>query len=75
MFPGLDLSGDLRPPSPAPSFLVGCDRDGRWLAVETHGLGGGLFTSRDAALRYASFETDRRAGAVTVVSEPIALRL
>jgi hypothetical protein len=57
------------------SFVVGLDKEGHWLAVETHGLGGGLFTSKEAAIRYASFETGRRAGAVAVVAEPITLRL
>lgn len=59
----------------AASYVVGRDAQGHWLAVETHGLGGGLFTSREAAFRYASFETDRRAGAVAVVAEPVTLRL
>ncbi len=65
-------------PSPVPlgaSYVVGRDAEGHWLAVETHGLGGGLFTSREAAVRYASFETDRREGAVAVVAEPVTLRL
>ncbi len=57
------------------SFVIGRDADGHWLAVETHGLSGGLFRSREAALRYATFETDHRAGAVHLVNEPVALRL
>lgn len=50
-----------------PSFVVGRDARGNWLAVETHGLGGGLFVTRDAALHYARDETGRRPGAVTLV--------
>ena len=61
--------------APVASFVVGRDNEGHWLAVATHGLGGGLFASKEAALRYANFETDRREGAVAVVAEPITLRL
>lgn len=66
---------DPSPPADGASYVVGRDTEGHWLAVETHGLGGGLFTSREAAFRYACFETDRRKGAVAVVSEPVSLRL
>ena len=57
------------------AYMVGRDTEGRWLAVETHGLGGGLFANKEAALRYASSETDRRKDAVTIVPEHLALRL
>jgi hypothetical protein len=57
------------------SFLIGQDNAGHWVAVETHGLGGGLFTSREAAARYAAFETDHRPDAVRIVAEPVELRL
>jgi hypothetical protein len=43
--------------------------------METHGVAGGLFTSREAALHYAAFETSHRADAVRLVTEPIELRL
>jgi hypothetical protein len=52
-------------------FLVGQDPSGHWLALETHGLAGGLFASRDAAIRFALVETDRRPDAVHVTAEPI----
>ena len=58
-----------------PSFLIGQDKHGHWVAVESHGLGGGLFTSREAALDYARFETSRCANAVQLVSETIELKL
>jgi hypothetical protein len=54
-------------------FLVGQDGEGHWLAVETHGLGGGIFVTQDAALRYARDETDGRPGAVTLAPRPLAL--
>ncbi|GJD98233.1 hypothetical protein [Methylobacterium isbiliense] len=56
-----------------PRFVVGQDRDGRWLAVEIHGLGGGIFRSRADALHYAAAETGRRPDAVRLATEPVAL--
>ena len=53
------------------SFLVGQDSEGHWLAVETHGLGGGIFTSKDAALHYALGETGRRPEAVAMAAGTI----
>ena len=55
------------------SFLVGCDAHGHWIAVETHGLGGGIFRDREAALHYAAFETDRRPGAVRLSGDLLSL--
>lgn len=64
------------PPQPGLShFIVGRDGTGQWIALESRGLAGGLFRSQEAALRYATFETDHRQGAVRVVAEPLALRL
>ncbi len=57
------------------AFIVGQDREGHWLAVETHGLGGGIFRSRDTAFHYARDECHRRPGAVRLVDEPITLQL
>ena len=56
-------------------FLVGRDTEGHWLAIDAGGRAGGLFRSRQAALRYAEFETDHRSGAVRQTDEPIALPL
>ncbi|WP_407524019.1 hypothetical protein [Methylobacterium oryzisoli] len=56
-----------------PRFVVGQDRDGRWLAVEIHGLGGGIFRSRADALHYAAAETGRRPDAVRLATEPVVL--
>jgi hypothetical protein len=58
-----------------PDYLVGRDDEGHWLAIETRGLGGGMFRSAEAAIRYAGFETDHRPGAVLVSTEPLVLRL
>lgn len=57
------------------SFIVGRDHAGRWVAVEPHGLAGGIFVSRKAALDYAEFETGHRAGAVLLASGPVELAL
>ena len=56
------------------SFVVGPDGEGHWIAVETHGRGGGIFVSRDAALGYARAESCHRPGAVAMTSRPIELR-
>lgn len=60
---------------PFPVFMVGQNTRGQWLAVETHGLGGGLFSNKDAAIRYATFESDHRRDAVIVTGEPIELHI
>ncbi|KMO10886.1 hypothetical protein [Methylobacterium platani] len=65
-------------PVPAPArlplaFLVGQSADGHWLAVETHGLGGGIFRSRRDALTYAAAETGRRPDAVRLAGTPLSL--
>ncbi len=50
-----------RPPARVPpNFLVGRDREGRWVALASHGLGGGYFRSREAAIRYAATGADAR---------------
>jgi hypothetical protein len=55
------------------SFLVGRDTAGHWLAVETHGLGGGIFVNATAAIRYAEGVTTRRPGAVTLSDDLLQL--
>lgn len=58
-----------------PSFIVGQDTSGRWIAVETHGLGGGLFRSREDAMHYALAETQKRPDAILIASGPVELRV
>ena len=55
-------------------FIIGQDPDGRWVAVETHGLAGGVFRSRKDAVHYALGETLRRPDAITISDERIAFR-
>jgi hypothetical protein len=57
------------------AFLVGQNRLGQWLAVATDGLGGGIFKSQDAALRYAQAECAGSAGRVRLARGPIELRI
>jgi hypothetical protein len=59
---------------PQRRFRVGRTREGRWVAVETSGARGGLF-SRAAALHYAESETDRRPGAISIWPEPLELKI
>lgn len=68
------MSAQLSSPDPQPAaFLVGRDPEGHWVALETHGSGGGLFLSREAAAEYAEFETGHRPGAVLFTEVPIPL--
>ena len=75
MFASINNNSGIRHLTPSRSFIVGRNRAGRWIAVEPHGLAGGIFVNRKAALEYAEFETDRRPGAVSVAKGPIDLTL
>jgi hypothetical protein len=50
-----------------PSFLVGCDDQNHWVAMEVHGLCGGFFADQESALKFAYEETSWREGAVQLV--------
>ena len=54
-------------------YLIGQDVEGHWLAVETHGRGGGIFADQGAALRYAVAETGHRPRAVRVTAQRLRL--
>jgi hypothetical protein len=54
-------------------FIVGQDRQGHWIVTETHGLYGGIFCNKDAALRFARFETADRRGELELTSERLEL--
>jgi hypothetical protein len=56
-------------------FRVGRDHGGRWVAVETSGASGGIFTSREAALHFAQWESDGQPGAVSLWPEPLELEI
>ena len=55
------------------SFVLGRDRGGHWIVQEAHGLCGGLFASKDAAIRYAKFERADR-GAIRISPDTIELK-
>jgi hypothetical protein len=70
-----DQSQDPLSPKTAPTFVVGQNRQGQWLAIEEHGRAGGLFCNKEAALHFAAAETDRRPGCIRLSADPIDLRL
>jgi hypothetical protein len=55
-------------------FTVCQDRFGRWLAIEDRDLAGGLFASKEAALRFCAFESNHAPGAVELVADEAAAR-
>ena len=59
-----------KPPSclQSPFFMVGQDRQGNWVVQEQSRVRGGLFVSRDAALRYVRSENEGRPPVVMVIS-------
>ena len=62
------------PLSPEPlSFVLGRDHGGHWIVQETHGLCGGLFASKDAAISYARFESADRKSVIRLTPDPIEL--
>ena len=54
----------LRPPL----FMVGQDKRGNWVVQDQKGMCGGLFISREAALRYVRSENGFQPRAVVMVS-------
>ncbi len=70
-----DISSNASTLTDTLHYVVGPDAAGHWLAVETHGSGGGLFVSLDAALHYARSETGRREGAVDLVERLVAFAI
>jgi len=65
------------PPSWArpPVFMIGQDCRGNWVVQDQQGIAGGLFVTRDAALRYVRFENGHRPQAVVMVSEVLELEM
>jgi hypothetical protein len=59
----------LRPPT----FMIGRDSRGNWVAQEQSGASGGLFASRAAALKFAQFEGGNDPRAVVWVSDMLEL--
>jgi hypothetical protein len=57
-----------------PHFVVGRDQQARWIVIETHGLCGGLFRNRAAALRYAAEECQAYQADFEISRAPICLK-
>lgn len=58
-----------------PTYRVGRDAEGHWVAVEAGGRAGGLFRTRADALHFASIENGCRPDAVAVAAGPIRFRI
>lgn len=56
-----------------PMFMVGQDERGHWVAQALDGVCGGLFVSRDAAMRYIRSEKGPQPQAVVLVSGVLEL--
>jgi hypothetical protein len=56
-----------------PVFTVGQNRRGNWVVRDQKGVCGGLFVSRDAALRFVRAENGYRPQAVVMVSGNLEL--
>jgi hypothetical protein len=54
-------------------FIIGQDDQGHWIAMDYQGREGGIFASREAALKYVAAETGRRRGAALFSAKPLAL--
>ena len=56
-------------------FLIGKNRRGAWVVRDQRRMHGGLFVTREDALRYALFENGRRPQAVVMVPGGLELDL
>jgi hypothetical protein len=69
---GIDF-GDHMPSANATCFLLGRNSGGAWVLREVSGRRGGLFCSRDAAVKYACDEN--RNGSFTILHMGMGLEL
>ena len=71
-------SAQKEPPSPQnafPLYMIGRDRQGRWVVQDQGGLHGGLFINRAEALKFALFENGHRPQAVVMVPGVLELNM
>ncbi|MBV8566093.1 MAG: hypothetical protein JO273_11635 [Methylobacteriaceae bacterium] len=61
--------------SEAFQFLIGTDSHGNWVVQDRRGRCGGLFVSRNEALRFAMFENGYHPNAVMMVPGVLELRM
>jgi hypothetical protein len=64
---------DHPPSRPSNLVLVSQDRRGHWVALEEHGLFGGLFVSRAQAVKYALFENGNHPEAIVLTNSILEL--
>ena len=57
------------------SFTIGQDASGCWVALDSHGIAGGLFRNRDDAIHYAGAEIRNAAGEIRFATGPVAFTL
>jgi len=58
-----------------PVFMIGQDRCGNWVVQDQKRMAGGLFATRDAALRYIRSESGYQPRAVVMVSGNLELEI
>jgi hypothetical protein len=58
-----------------PVFMIGQNRRGNWVVQDQKRMAGGLFATRDAALRYVRSETGYQPRAVVMVSGNLELAM
>jgi hypothetical protein len=71
--PGLEQEAPEEAPPEPLCFVLGRDHGGCWIVQESHGICGGLFASKSAAISYAKFESADRPSVVRLSTEPIEL--
>lgn len=59
--------GEKGPSPRTPLFLIGRDSGGHWVVQDDRGLCGGLFVSRNEAMKFALFENGRHPEAIIAV--------
>lgn len=59
--------------SQSPLFMIGQDDRGNWIAQDLKGICGGLFVTREAAMRFVRSENGHRPQAVVLVSGVLEL--
>jgi hypothetical protein len=56
-----------------PRFVIGQDDEGHWIAMDAEGREGGLFASREAALKYVAAATGRSRPTAVFTAKPLVL--
>ena len=54
-------------------FVIGQDAEGHWVAKDAQGREGGIFVSKEAALKHAAFQMGQGPDAVLQSNQPLSL--